>query len=157
MENDEMTATETEGMKNLREAHEREKARADKAEADLRNFVFQGAGVDTESWIGQQLVAAYDGDLSPDAIRNFAAEKGIALGGGVAGVEGEVLPPETQATLNAAIATNAAAQSKVNALTQGTQPRTAEATPEQQAAMALNEGRVKDSIALKAMQIRGER
>ena len=112
--------------------------------------------MDTETWVGQQLASAYDGDLTVDAIREFATEKGVALSAPPPPA-GEVLDGDTQQVLNTAIQENVEAQAKVANLTQGTQPRTAEAPPEVQAQQALMDGRVQDSIALKAMQIRGER
>jgi hypothetical protein len=143
MENEQVN--ESDGMKNLREAHDREKARADAAEAELRNLVFTTAGVDTESWVGQQLASAYEGDLSPDAVRLFAQEKGIPLGS-----MGEQPP---QAAMDQLTEQQVAARNQMATTMQGTQPRTAEATPEAKANQALAEGDVRTSIALKAAQL----
>lgn len=144
MEN-EQQEPESEGMRNLRESRDREKARADEAEARLRNLVFTSAGVDPESWVGQQLVNTYDGELEPSAIREFASERGIPLA-----QMGEQPP---QATMDTLTAQQAEAQQRMASTMQGTKPRDAELSPEQRAEMALSEGDVRTSIALKAQKL----
>lgn len=144
MEN-EMEQPESEGMKNLRESRDREKARADALEAQMRNMVFKQAGVDTDSWVGQQLASAYDGELDPSAVRTFAEEKGVPI-------SGEVLPEAAQQALNDQAAAQARQQQQVGQMMAGTESRDAVPSPEQEAQKRLADGDVKGSIALKAQQ-----
>lgn len=46
-----------------------------------RNDAFRQAGIDTTNGVGKLLAKAYDGDLEPDAIKAFAQENGVDLGG----------------------------------------------------------------------------
>lgn len=153
MENPETTEmTESDGIKNLREAYEREKARADGLEATIRKDAFAQAGIDTETWVGQQLASAYDGELNAEAIRSFAVDKGIDLSESPT----PVVPP-AQDALNQQAAAQAAAQARNSGVMAGTTSRADETDPMVQASRELAEGRVANSIALKVQAARGER
>jgi len=148
MEQDEqetqVEAEESEGMKNLRESRDREKARADALEAKVRNMVFSEVGVNPESWIGQQMAKEFDGDLTADSIRQFAADKGIPLN-----LAGDVPPQQVQQELNQNIAAQAGGQRNVEQVMQGTVPRDTQLDPLVEANNALAEGDIAKSILLK--------
>lgn len=46
-----------------------------------RNDAFRQAGIDTSSGVGKLLAKAYDGELEADAIKAFAEENGVEVGG----------------------------------------------------------------------------
>lgn len=57
-------------LKRLRE-------KAAKADAVERELLFVKAGIDTDSRLGKLALAGYDGDLTVDAVKAFAAEIGV--------------------------------------------------------------------------------
>ena len=137
---------ESEGMANLRASRDREKARADALEAQIKDMVYTQAGVDKDSWVGQQLMQTYDGDLTPDAIRQFATEKGIPLSQG-----GEVPPAQVQQQLNEQIAQQAAGAQQQGQVVAGSQQRDLGTDLMTQAEAKLADGDLNESILLKTM------
>lgn len=152
MENEQIEENESEGMRNLRESRDREKARADALEARIKDMVYTQAGVDKDSWVGQQLMQTYDGELSPEAIRQFATEKGIPLG-----EMGENPPAAVQQELNQQIAQQAANAQHTDALMGGGVQRDTPTDPFTEADAALAEGDIAKSIALKTQAVFGDR
>lgn len=57
------------------------KAMKDQLTQFQRNDAFKQAGIDTSTGVGKLLAKAYDGDLEPDAIKAFAQENGVEVGG----------------------------------------------------------------------------
>lgn len=70
---------EPEGVRQLREALEREKARNEDGAAAIRELNMLKAGVDTTSPTGQYFLETYSGDLDPEAIKAKASEIGVLL------------------------------------------------------------------------------
>jgi hypothetical protein len=60
---------EPEGVRNLRGALEREKARGDEGAIAVRELALVKAGVDTDSPIGKMFAQTYAGELEPEAIK----------------------------------------------------------------------------------------
>lgn len=137
---------ESEGMANLRASRDREKARADALEAQIKNMVYTQAGVDKDSWVGQQLMEKYDGELTPEAIRQFATEKGIPLA-----ESGEVPPAQVQQELNQQIAQQAAGASAQGQVVAGSQQRDLGTDLITQAEARLADGNLDESVLLKTM------
>lgn len=65
----------------LEQALAENKAMKDQLGAFQRNEAFRDAGIDTSSGVGKLLAKAYDGELEADAIKAFAEENGVEVGG----------------------------------------------------------------------------
>jgi hypothetical protein len=83
----------SDGMRNLRDAHDREKQRADTNEGAARELAFVKAGVDTDSALGNMFMRAYDGELTKEAIEVAAGEVGALRSATPPAPTGDELPP----------------------------------------------------------------
>ena len=66
-----------EHIKRLRAEAEQAKSLQRELEARERQIAFLKAGVDTESKLGKMLMATYEGEMDPEAIRSEAVEVGL--------------------------------------------------------------------------------
>lgn len=85
-----------EHIKKLRAEAEQAKALQKQLEAKERQIAFLQAGVDTESKLGKMLMATYEGDMDPDAIRAEAAEIGLVKVEGVVAEQNDSAVNESQ-------------------------------------------------------------
>lgn len=95
MSND--NTTPEEDVSALRKAADDGKAARREAELAKREVAFIKAGINTDSKAGQAMLASYDGDLSPEALKAEAAEWG--LGGSTP--EAPPAQPEPQSIITA--------------------------------------------------------
>lgn len=65
------------GVRSLREALDRANEKATRADSLERELAFVKAGIDTDSGTGKLLFKAYEGDLTPEAVKAAAVEAGI--------------------------------------------------------------------------------
>lgn len=64
--------------KQAKKARAEANAKAEEAERLRRELAFVKAGIETDSRLGQMLFKSYDGELTAEAIKSFAAEVGLA-------------------------------------------------------------------------------
>lgn len=85
------------GVRSLREALDRANEKATRADSLERELAFVKAGIDTDSGTGKLLFKAYEGDLTPEAVKAAAVEAGIlkAESGDESGSEPEPQTPTT--------------------------------------------------------------
>lgn len=146
---------EGDGPKELREYADREKARADQAEAKLKELGLRGAGVDPSKGIGRAALSSYTGDFSDvDAIRSHLRDEYDWQP-----KEAEAPAPSEDNTEANRLGENIAqSQGRIAEANQGQPPSGGGgqgATLDQQIAAAEAEGRWADAGNLKAEKILG--